>query len=323
MGGEENREEIREETKEENRRKRRKWIILGALLIVIAAGGIGLGVILFLLPSKGYQDYTVQKEQYFVEYSEQYDYWDVITVEYPILEGIDEEVQEQLNWLMYDIAMDRVNYWHLEPSEEVKAFQEEHFSIFCSDVTCDVTFHSQYLISLDYYELYAPGNPVWMTNGTERALTVDLVTGESYELSDIFNVDREFIVLWDKSLSEDVQEDYADDENIDKMLSWFLKEDEEINQIYTCRPFFYITEEKDFVVGISFDPVLEYAITQVPTERIYYTQLSLDELEGFKKQSDFWDKYERSEEAGEVLPCEDKKENIWLGENASIWEYDY
>ncbi|MDO4304744.1 MAG: hypothetical protein Q4D94_12610, partial [Bacillota bacterium] len=100
MGGEENREEIREETKEENRRKRRKWIILGVLLIVIAAGGIGLGVILFLLPSKGYQDYTVQKEQYFVEYSEQYDYWDVITVEYPILEGIDEEVQEQLNGLM-------------------------------------------------------------------------------------------------------------------------------------------------------------------------------------------------------------------------------
>ncbi len=44
-----------------------------------------------------------------------------------------------------------------------------------------------------------------MTNGTERALTVDLVTGESYELSDIFNVDRDFIVLWDKSLSEDVQ----------------------------------------------------------------------------------------------------------------------
>ncbi len=318
-----NEEEIREEIREENPGKRKKWIIPVLLLLVIAAGGACLGIVLFLLPFKGYEDYIVQKEQYFVEYSEQYDYWDVITVEYPRLEGIGEEEQEKLNQLMYDTAMDRVNYWHLEPSDEVKAFQEEHFSIFCSDVSCDVTYHSQYLVSLDYYELYAPGNPVWMTNGTERTLTVDLVTGEPYDLFDIFNVDRDFIVLWDKSLSDDTEEDYADDESIDRMLSWFLQQDEEVNQLYTCRPFYYITEEKDFVIGISFDPVLEYAITQVPTGRIYFTQLSMEELESFKKQSEFWNKYEKSKEAGEVLPCEDKKENIWLGEDAGIWEYDY
>ncbi len=312
-----------EEIRKENRGKRRKWVIFAALLFVLAAGGVCFWVVLFLLPSKGYQDYTIQKEQYFVEYSEQYDYWDVITVEYPRLSGVDDQVQAQINQMMYDTAMDRVNYWHLESSEEVKDFQEEHFTIFCSDVNCDVTFHSQYLISLDYDELYAPGNPVWMTNGTERALTVDLMTGESYELFDIFNVDRDFIVLWDKSLSEDMQDDYADDESIDRMLSWFWQEDEEINQIYDCRPFFYITEDKDFVIGISFDPVLEYAITQVPTGRIYDTQLSMTELESFKKQSEFWDKYEKSEETGQVLPCENKEENIWLGEDAAIWEYDY
>lgn len=41
--------------------------------------------------SKGQSDYTVQKEQYYVQYSEQYDYLEVLTVEYPRLEGTEEE----------------------------------------------------------------------------------------------------------------------------------------------------------------------------------------------------------------------------------------
>lgn len=30
-----------------------------------------------------------------------------------------------------------------------------------------------------------------------------------------------------------------------------------------------------------------------------------------------------TEITGEVLPCEDKQENIWLGEDASVWNYEY
>ena len=114
-----------------------------------------------MLPERGYKDYTVQMEQHFVEYSEQYDYWDVLTVDYPKITGIDEKVQERLNEAMYETAMDRVNYWHLSPSAAVREFQKERFSIFCSDVVCEVTYHSQYLLSVDYYELYSLGNPVW------------------------------------------------------------------------------------------------------------------------------------------------------------------
>lgn len=117
---------------------------------ILAAIGVTIGTILSSSFPKGYEDYTVQKEQYFVEYSEKYDYWDVLTVEYPRLKGLDEEVQTQINQLLYDTAMDRVTYWHLNPSDEVKAFQKEFFSIFASDVNCDVTYHSQYLLSADY-----------------------------------------------------------------------------------------------------------------------------------------------------------------------------
>lgn len=290
---------------------------------MLIAIGVTVGTILSSSFPKGYEDYTVQKEQYYVEYSEKFDYWDVLTVEYPRLEGLDDEIQSQINQLLYDTAMDRVIYWHLEPSDEVKAFQKEFFTIFASDVNCDVTYHSQYLLSADYHEYYSAGNPVWMTNGTERALTIDLITGEIYELDDILEINKDFIRLWDKSLSDELDEEYGDDEDIELVLSWFLQSDKEINRNYFCHSFFYLTEDKDFVIGVSLDPVLEYAYTYEPIDRSFYTELSIEELEEFKKESDFWVKYEKSETTGEVLPCKDKKENIWLGESAGVWDYDY
>lgn len=198
---------------------KRKWGILIAAVLVLVLIGIAAAGILTYSSSKGYADYIVQKEQYYVEYSEEYDYGEVITVEYPRLEGIDEEVQTQLNQLMYDTAMDRVNYWHLEPSDEVKDFQNEYFTIFASDVNCDVTYHSQYLLSMDYREYYSAGNPVWMTNGTERAITVDLLTGESYELDDILEINSDFMKQWDKSYSDDLDMEYATEEEIALELS--------------------------------------------------------------------------------------------------------
>ena len=271
---------------------------------------------------KGCQEYTVQLEQYYVEYSEKYDYWDVLTVEYPKLDGIDGETQEGLNQQMYDMAMDRVNYWHLFPNEDVKRFQEEHYSIFCSDVDCDVTFHSQYLLSLDYFEFYCAGNPVWMTNGTERALTVDLLTGEAYGLEDIVEINRDFIETWDRINSEEEGEEASDAETLDIIWKWFLQEDEEMNEIYECRPFFYVTQDKGLVIGLSMDPKLEQAVTYEPLTRSVKTYVDAQALEPYKKESEFWEKLEASEEAGEVIPCADKKENIWLGEDAGIWQED-
>lgn len=321
-------EKINEEQNEKEQnsevKSKKKWIILpAAILAVLIVIGIAVGIMHSNSFPKGYENYTVQKEQYFVEYSDEYDYWDVLTVEYPQLSGIDDELQTQINQLLYDTAMDRVNYWHLEPSDDVKAFQEEYFSIFASDVNCDVTYHSQYLLSADYKEYYSAGNPVWMTNGTERALTIDLLTGQSYKLEDILEVNREFIRMWDKTLSDDEGTEYADEADVDLVLSWFLPEEDGSKKDYFSHSFFYITEDKDIVIGVSLDPVLERAVTYEPVNRSLYTRFGVEELEAFKKQSDFWDKYEKSESVGEVLPCADKKENLWLGESAGVWDWEY
>ena len=306
----------------ETNKKQWKLIILLCLLIVLVIVITAIGIAHLSAP-KGYTDYTVQKAQYYVEYSEKYDYWDVLTVEYPRLEGIPEERESQINQLMYDAAMDRVNDWHLTPSEEVKEFQKEYFSIFASDVNCDVAYHSQYLLSVDYQEYYSAGHPIYMTNGTERALTVNLITGECYYLADIIELNEDFVRLWDQIYSEETGSDYADDETIDYLLDWFLQRDEEINEDYFCTPFFYVTENKEFVIGISLDPKLYEAYTYKPATRSFSTLLTKEELEAFKKQSSFWELLEQSEMAGEVLPCEDKAENIWLGEDAGVWDFEF
>lgn len=183
------------EREQSDGKKERKLVFVIIFVCIALAVGIEAYMILAMRPSKGYEDYTVQKEQYYVEYSEQYDYWDVLTVEYPRLEGIGGEQTELINRQMYDTAMDRVDYWHLKPDEEVRKLQEE-YSIFSSDVRCDVTYHSQYLLSVDFKEMYAPVNPVYYAYYTERGLNIDLMTGEVYELPDILLVNEDFVDLW-------------------------------------------------------------------------------------------------------------------------------
>lgn len=308
----------------EDRAKRgKKRALLAGIVLLTALAAVILVLVRTLSKPrapKGVETYTVQNEQYYVEYSEQYDYWDVITVEYPRIEGIDAAVQEQINPLLYDTAMDRVNYWHLEPSDEVADFQKEYFSIFSSDVSCAVTYHSQYLLSVAYDECYAPGNPIWYVNKTQRALTVDLLTGEVYALTDIFEVDKDFVTMWDRAVSDTLGLAYADEEMLDVLLDCFWQRNEEINREFLCRPFFYLTEDKAFVVGLSLDPVLAGVYTYEPVDRTSYAVLRPEELEAFKKESGFWEKYELSNPAGEALPCADKQENLWLGESGGVWQ---
>ena len=225
-------------------RKKQTKITVIALSVLLGLSGCGsLGA------SKGYKDYTVKKEQYVAEYTEQYDYWDVVTVEYPILSGIDGEQTEAINKTLYDIAMEKVNYWHLTPNEEVKALQEE-YSIYSSDVHCNVDFHSQYLLSVGFQEAYAPVSPVYYVHMTQRCANINLMTGEQYQLADIFKIDDSFMELWCKQLEADGNYDgvITNDEDVrETFAAWFLGEDKEAEESYIFTPFFYKDENKDFV----------------------------------------------------------------------------
>ncbi len=304
--------------------KSHQWLLIFAAVVVLAvAVGAAAAYLVSHAGHRGYHDYTVQKQQYYVEYSDEYPYWDVLTVEYPVLEGTDEEPIEQLeqiNAQLYDVAMDRVNYWHLNPNAEVKQLQEE-YSIFSSDVECNVTYHSQYLMSVSYKEIYAPINPVWYVYITQRAMTVDLLTGESYALKDILRLDEEFVELWADKFNEKLGEEMvaSEDENI--FVDWFNCADKELEPFYEFVPFYYITKEGNFVIGVSLDPKVAGISNSDPSNSTFYTELTAEEIAPYRRESMFWDRYDKSESTGEILRCKDKHDNIWLGDQASVWDY--
>lgn len=264
----------------------------------------------------GYLDYIIQKEQYFVEYSEQYDYRDVVTVEYPVLSGISGEQADAVNQIFYDTAMDKVNYWHLFPDDEVKVLQEEYY-LYCSDVRCSISFHSQYLVSMIFYESYAPIYPIYYAHKTQRSANVNLITGEAYEVSDVIQLDDDFMAFWcDRSRNDVV---WYDADPI--YLQWFLGEDEKLNELYMFRPFFYLMEDGRIVVGISIDPTARTTLNNLALESSYYAVFSAEELVPYRTESEFWELYDQSQRAGTVIPCENRQENRWLREDSVIWEY--
>lgn len=295
---------------------------IGVVLAVVLLGAGVYGMLHFSAP-KGYKDYTVQKEQYYVEYSEQYDYWDVLTVEYPSVSRINKEYEETLNKLFYDMAMEKVNFWHLFPDDEVKELQKD-YQMFCSDVHCEVPYHSQYLMSVHFQELYAPISPLQYVHRTQRCANVNLMTGEQYALSDIFTLNDDFIGFWCTQVEK--SGDYGDliindADTRETFLQWFLNQDEEANMQYLFIPFFYLDKNKDFVIGLSYDPKPSKIASKLPLENSFCAHISSAELEPYRTDSEFWNWYEQSEQTGEVLECEDLKENLWLGKDASIWEF--
>ena len=70
-------------------RKKQKRITAVTLAILSGLNGCGSADV-----SKDYEDYTITKEQYVSEYTEQFDYLEVVTVEYPILSGLGREQEE-------------------------------------------------------------------------------------------------------------------------------------------------------------------------------------------------------------------------------------
>ena len=305
-----------EEYQKVNKNGKRRW----KLLVILCA--CVLPVTGAVSPPKACKDYTVQMEQYYVEYSDEYEYWDVLTVEYPRLQAVNTVSQEKINEVLYDMAMDRVNYWHLSPDEDVQDYQQEYFSIFCSDVKTSVPFHSQYLLSADYQELYSAGNPIWYTIITERAVNVDLFTGEVYELGDIVTIDEEFIKLWCDAAQGKYGEPFEGTEEENEIfLSWFLDEDEEMKEYYQFSNFFYPTENGTFIIGLAIDPKPVSIHAMEPVDVTFSVELDAGWLVPFRAESGFWEKYERSKQTGQILECEDLQTNLWLKEDASVWQY--
>ncbi len=313
---------------EKPKRNRRLTVIVSLTAVILLATVLIAAVTVYRIINtapEGCFDYTIQKQQYYVEYSEQYDYLDVLTIEYPVLEESEEtqgqlEHLQQINDAFYETAMERVNYWHLQPDDEVKRAQEA-YHMFTADVQCDVPYHSQYLVSAHFWETDSPIYPVWYIFKTQRGMTADLLTGECYALTDILRVDEDFIKLWIEKLNQRQGEEVIAPEDADIMLDWFRGSDEEIAEKYQFVPYFYLTEDGVFVIGISLDAKLKGISGYGVFDSTFYANMTAEELAPYRTEALFWERYDKAQSAGEVRECEEKQQNIWLGEEGGATKY--
>ncbi|MCX4338222.1 MAG: hypothetical protein OSJ72_01120 [Lachnospiraceae bacterium] len=313
---------------EKPKRNKRLTVIVSLTAVILLATVLIAAVTVYRIINtapEGCFDYTIQKQQYYVEYSEQYDYLDVLTIEYPVLEESEEsqgqlEHLQQINDAFYETAMERVNYWHLQPDDEVKRAQEA-YHMFTADVQCDVPYHSQYLVSAHFWETDSPIYPVWYIFKTQRGMTADLLTGECYALADILRVDEDFIKLWIEKLNQRQGEEVIAPEDADIMLDWFRGSDEEIAEKYQFVPYFYLTEDGVFVIGISLDAKLKGISGYGVFDSTFYANMTAEELAPYRTEALFWERYDKAQSAGEVRECEEKQQNIWLGEEGGATKY--
>ena len=78
---------------EKPKRNKRLTVIVSLTAVILLATVLIAAVTVYRIINtapEGCFDYTIQKQQYYVEYSEQYDYLDVLTIEYPVLEESEE-----------------------------------------------------------------------------------------------------------------------------------------------------------------------------------------------------------------------------------------
>lgn len=74
------------------------------------------------------------------------------------------------------------------------------------------------------------------------------------------------------------------------------------------------------MIGISCDPKPSIVGGYQPSDDSFSVRIEYAALEPYRIDSEFWELYEKSESTGEVLECEDLKENLWLGKDAGVWD---
>ena len=76
-----------------------------------------------------------------------------------------------------------------------------------------------------------------------------------------------------------------------------------------------------FVIGISLDAKLKGISGYGVFDSTFYANMTAEELAPYRTEALFWERYDKAQSAGEVRECEEKQQNIWLGEEGGATKY--
>lgn len=125
------------------------------------------------------------------------------SVEFPVIDGLEEDVEKKVNVLLKECAMESVKELYLEPSEELKEkVIMAEYPMLTSFVRYKVCYASEELLSVAFEDTSYRGSYEDYTENL-RTVNINLRNGTLYQVKDIVELDDEFVELWLDKMRED------------------------------------------------------------------------------------------------------------------------
>lgn len=217
-----------------------------------------------------YNDTSVS-EQYRINFS----------VNYPVIKGGEIEALDQINESLKACAMETVDQMYTNPSPDMKEKLLGYSECFLVSYTeYKVTYMTEDLLSVAFEDYYVYGNTNTLVQ--LRTRTINMKTGEVYELKDIVEMDHDFMADWHERIQDEAFGVRFFEETPLKELKDILEngsEEIETNSVY-------LVDANGIEPGMSYyhiDEAGEYVEQGWAT-----APFTVQELSQYKTNSDFW-----------------------------------
>lgn len=187
-----------------------------------------------------------------------YDYTDnekettVITfqVGYPEVTGLSsKKVEKKVNDAIRSCAMETVDKIYINPSEEIKErVLASQIPMLANLVESKVTYATDDLICVMFSDASYQGGSEYFEE-TMRACTINLASGEVYELSDIMELSDSFVEVWLKEMKKETGKDTFLAELSPKESQKILSGEDE-SEIYDVQ---FFLDRDGIEIGLNFD----------------------------------------------------------------------
>lgn len=123
---------------------------------------------------------------------------------YPQIDGLKGEKESDVNGKLRSCAMQTVQDTYISPTENMKAWMKEpDMNYYASTVSCNVTYMSRDLVSVIYEDHYFLGS--YAAEYCDiRTRTINLKTGETYEIQNVITQNSVVSQNWETKLREEL-----------------------------------------------------------------------------------------------------------------------
>lgn len=202
-------------------------------------------------------------------------------VKYPEIAGLPENIQNQVNEVLKNCAMETVDKYYANPSEETKEWMlRQQYAIVISQVDYIVSYMDENLLAVAFEDWYSVGNYNSAHIGL-RSVIINVNDGTVYEPEDVLEMNRDFAKMWKR----EVMSEYGEDEfvgacNIDNLVNMFHGRYESDG----IRPALILTEDG---VEIGFEYRMPGENAEDTTGYITVA-FEKEDLRPYQKSSEFW-----------------------------------